>query len=285
MAEPEKTETEVQDPKKKNKKPLDVSRGSTFWVAWNFVEAMLLLVAGILAIVYNANEGLQDTIIRVVGIFMIIGGSLRILMNFMPVIATSATEEAAKIEARKNLSYNFVVGGSIELAMGITLTAMSSSNDVISAIVEFLSLFIGIVCIVGGVSFLLFAIAFIISKLYKLYMPILEIIFGCALIALGSVVIVYMSDKQVFMQVVLIIVGIVMILTSLGIFVDTIKTMSDASKDRKEKEAKDEAAAPEETASAEMIDLTKQDGAEKKPDDKNQVVDAKASDKPADPKK
>jgi hypothetical protein len=282
MAENEKPETEVQDPKKKNKKPLDVSRGSTFWVAWNFVEAMLLMVAGILAIVYNDNTDLQDTIIRVVGIFMIIGGSLRILMNFMPVIASSKAEEAAKIEARKNLSYNFVIGGAIELALGITLTIMTSAYSVL---IQFLSLFIGIVCIVGGVSFLLFAVAFIVSKLYKLYMPILEIIFGCALIALGSVVIVYMGDSKVFMRIALIVVGVVMILTSLGIFVDTIKTISDASKDRKATEAKEDAAAPEEEEAPETIDLTKKDEEAKKPEDKTQVVDAESKDKPAEPKK
>ena len=87
-----------------------------------------------------------------------------------------------------------VIGGSFELALGITLCVIyAQQQSAIDTITLFLSTFIAIILIVAGVSLLLFAIGFIVAKMYKLYMPILEIILGLGVIALGVVVIIYMA--------------------------------------------------------------------------------------------
>ncbi|MCI1245417.1 MAG: hypothetical protein LKG11_05690 [Bacilli bacterium] len=220
MAKKEKTEQAAKT--KKPRKPIDTSKGGIIWVIWNFVEAALLLVAGILAIVFSNNQSLQNSILIIIGCFLIVGGFLKILMNFLPTL--TATDKA-------HLSYDFVIGGAIELALGVTLVALPNAS--INVIVQFLSTFIGIILIVAGAAFMVFAIAFFIDKLFGIAMPIIEIILSLALIALGVVVLVYMNDEDVFYRVVLIIVGVVMALAGLAVAIQTVRAMVASNKRKK----------------------------------------------------
>lgn len=204
---------------KKHHKPLDLKKGGVLWVVWNYVEAALMLVAGILAIVFSDNKDLQNTILLIVGCFLIVGGFLKILMNFLPIL--SATD-------KKALNYDFVIGGAVELALGVTLVAMPGSAA--SYIVSFLSTFIAIILLVTGGVFLAFAIAFIIDKLFGLVMPIIEIILGLGFIALGVVVLVYMNNEAVFFRIVLIITGAIMAITGLALIIETTRVMIVANK-------------------------------------------------------
>lgn len=199
---------------KKPHKPFDFSKGGVLWVVWNYVEAALMLVAGILAIAFSDNKELQDTILLIVGCFLIVDGFLKILMNFLPIL--SATD-------KKKLSYDFVIGGAIELALGVTLVTMPGTA--VSYIVSFLSTFVAIILIVAGAVFLAYAIAFIIDKLFGLVMPIVEIILGLGLVALGVVVLVYMSNEEVFFRIVLIITGAIMSIAGLGLLIETTRVM------------------------------------------------------------
>ena len=199
---------------KKPHKPLDFSKGGVLWVVWNYVEAALMLVAGILAIIFSDNKELQDTILLIVGCFLIVDGFLKVLMNFLPIL--SATD-------KKKLNYDFVIGGAIELALGVTLVTMPGTAA--SYIVSFLSTFIAIVLIVAGGVFLAYAVAFIIDKLFGLVMPIIEIILGLGLVALGVVVLVYMNNEEVFFRVVLIITGAIMAIAGLALLIETTRVM------------------------------------------------------------
>jgi hypothetical protein len=280
MAEEEKKQDtapeaeEIKDKPQKQRKPINLGKGGLAWTIWHFVEAALLIVGGVLAIAYSNNPDIQKIIYPVVGAFLILGGFLKILTNFLPVVARSEAEAAAKAEAKKSMSYDLVVGGSFELALGITLCVMyaseqNSQEEVIKTITFFLSTFIAIMLIVAGVSLLLFAIGFIIRKLYKLYMPILEIILGLGLIALGIVVIIYMNDSKVFNQVVLIIVGIILVLAGLGMLVTTITAIK-AANDAKKMSAN--GAAPEEGAEVKVkvteVDYSTSEGKSSSPEEK-----------------
>jgi hypothetical protein len=158
------------------------------------------------------------------------------------------------MKAKKAMAYDMVIGGSFELALGITLCVIfaKSSTERNGNDHDLLSTFIAIIFMVAGASLLLFAIGFIVAKLYKLYMPILEIIFGLALIALGVVVIIYMSKADVFNRVVLIIVGLIITLAGLGMLVDTLTTVS--AKNKAKRAAKEAGAAQpsEESATVEV---------------------------------
>lgn len=268
-----KTETvnaEEAKPQKKPRKPLDLSKGSLIWTIWHFVEAVLLIVGGVLAIAFSDKEDVQKIIYPVVGAFLILGGFLKILANFLPVIASSRAEAEAKLKAKKALAYDMVVGGSLELALGITLCVIyASQQSAIETITLFLSTFIAIILMVAGVSLLLFAIGFIVAKLYKLYMPILEIILGLGVIALGVVVIIYMSQPSIFNKVVLIIVGLLLVLSGLGMLVDTVTTV--IAKNQAKKVAK-EAKASEGGATVEVsvteVDYSTENGNKAAPEEK-----------------
>jgi hypothetical protein len=233
------------------------------------VEAALLVVGGILAIAFSDKEEIQKIIYPVVGAFLILGGFLKILTNFLPVVASSRAEAEVKLKAKKALAYDMVIGGSFELALGITLCVIyAQQQSAIDTITLFLSTFIAIILIVAGVSLLLFAIGFIVAKMYKLYMPILEIILGLGVIALGVVVIIYMSQSSVFNRVVLIIVGLLLTLSGLGMLVDTISTVMAKNHERKAAKA---GATAEEGSSVEVsvteVDYTTEDGKQAAPEE------------------
>src|SRR5574344_343093 len=269
MAAEEQKETKEQNKTKKEKKPLDLSKGGLIWTIWHLVEAALLIVGGILAIVYSSNPDVQKVIYPVVGGFMIFGGALKIISNFLPIVATSSFEAEAKLKAKKAMAYDMVVGGSFELALGITLCMVNGSA--IDAITQFLSNFIAMMLIVAGASLLLFAIGFIVAKLYKIYMPILEIIFGLGLIALGIVVIYYVSNNSsTFNQIVLIVTGVVLTLGGLGMLVSTISAVHAANLVKKA--AKEQGVAPEAAATVEVsvqeVDLSTENGKNAAPEEK-----------------
>lgn len=225
--------------KKKENKLLSFEKGGIIWSVWNFIEAALFLILGILAIVFVCQAGgdknklndMMSTLLDIVGIFLIVGGSLKIIANFMPVFASNHLEAIVKTKIKNELSYDLVIGGSVELAGGIALVAMYSEGllgDVITFISRFLGLFVGVLLLVAGVSLILFAIAFIVSKLYKIYLPIIEIVFGAVLIALGVVAIIYLQKEEVMAIAVLIVLGAALIISGIALAVVTIRAIKTA---------------------------------------------------------
>lgn len=277
MEEEKKEQPEQGQSVKKTKKPIDLSKGGLLWTIWHFVEGVLLITGGILAIAYSDNDEIQKIIYPVVGGFLILGGFLKILSNFLPVLATNDYEVEVKLKAKKAMAYDMVIGGSFELALGVTLCVIyASQQSAIATITLFLSTFIAIILMVAGASLLLFAIGFIVAKLYKLYMPILEIVLGLALIALGVVVVIYMKNEEVFNRVVLIIVGVILVLGGLGMLVDTIATVRAANalkKAAKEGTAPAAGEAGTTTISVTEVDFSTEDG--KKAAPKNKPTDDK----------
>jgi hypothetical protein len=269
MEEEKKEQPEQGQSVKKTKKTIDLSKGGLLWTIWHFVEAVLLVTGGVLAIVYSNNPDVQKVIYPVVGGFLIFGGALKILSNFLPVIASNSYEAEAKMKAKKALAYDMVVGGSFELALGITLCMVKDAT--IGTITDFISTFIAIILMVAGASLLLFAIGFIIAKLYKLYMPILEIILGLGLIALGIIVIYYLTNNSAtFNQIVLIITGVLLVLGGLGMLVDTVVALRTANAlKRAAKEGN--AAGAQEGASASIsvteVDFSTEEGKKAAPED------------------
>ena len=108
----EEPKPQKQPKEKKERKPINFGKGGLVWSIWNFIEAALLAVLGVLCFVYMAKAQNGETdyssvvskVLFIFGIFMIVGGSLRILTNFLPVVATSryeAERKAAVAAARK----------------------------------------------------------------------------------------------------------------------------------------------------------------------------------------
>lgn len=231
-------EDKEEAPKKKERKSINFGKGGLLWSIWNFLEAALILVLGIICFVYTAkasannNDISYDKVISVIlfigGIFLILGGALKIVVNFLPVIARSVTDAIIKEKIKSQLSYDLVVGGAIELAIGIAFVISYTNNgglldQMVSFIAQFLAIFIGTLVTVAGTSLILFAVGFIVSKLYKLYLPIIEIVFGAALIALGIVVFIYLAGNADLTKMIsLVILGIILVLAGVAMAILTV---------------------------------------------------------------
>ena len=238
----EEPKPQKQPKEKKERKPINFGKGGLVWSIWNFVEAALLAVLGVLCFVYMAKAQNGETdyssvvskVLFIFGIFMIVGGSLRILTNFLPVVATSRYEAERKAAVKASMAYDLVIGGSAELALGIALIAIYNAYNgnlmqITEVLTKFISIFVGVAVICAGASLVLFAVAFIISKLYKIYLPILEIIFGAGLIALGIVILYYLSNNaDLTSQIALIVLGVVLLLGAIAVIVNTIMEINNA---------------------------------------------------------
>ena len=213
----------------KEKKPLNMKKGGLIWSIWNFIEAALLLTMGILVIANCANADIQASVFIVISIFLMVGGLLKIVANFLPVIASSPLEAMAKRLVRSQLSYDLVIGGTIELAIGVALCVSMTRGEaaqIIDTIMNFVVWLVAVLLMAAGASLIAFAIGFIVTKLYKLYMPILEIILGALLVGAGiTVIILFLNNSNVVMSIMLVIVGLVLIVASVFKIVGTIRAI------------------------------------------------------------
>lgn len=254
---------------KKQRKPINFAKGGLLWSIWSFLEAALILVLGIICFVYTAKASESNdynkvisTILFVGGIFLIAGGALKILANFLPVVARNAMDAAIKSKIKSQMSYDLVVGGAIELAIGIAFVISYANSDgaltgLVTFIAQFLAIFIGTLVTVAGVSLILFAIGFIISKLYKLYLPIIEIVFGAALIALGVVVFIYLAGNPSLTEMIsLIVLGIVLVLAGIAM---AVLTVVEINKARAKKAVVNAVNDVKDTIESEVIDTEKKE--------------------------
>ena len=262
-------ENKEEAPKKKERKSINFGKGGLLWSIWNFLEAALILVLGIICFVYTAKASANnsdicyDKVISVIlfigGIFLILGGALKIVVNFLPVIARSVTDAIIKEKIKSQLSYDLVVGGAIELAIGIAFVISYTNNgglldQMVSFIAQFLAIFIGTLVTVAGTSLILFAVGFIVSKLYKLYLPIIEIVFGAALIALGIIVFIYLAGNPDLTKMIsLVILGIILVLAGVAMAILTIVEIN------KIRVAKAIVNAPKDTIETEIVETKNND--------------------------
>ena len=206
-----------------------MKKGGLIWSIWNFIEAALLLTMGILVIANCANADIQASVFIVISIFLMVGGLLKIVANFLPVIASSPLEAMAKRLVRSQLSYDLVIGGTIELAIGVALCVSMTRGEaaqIIDTIMNFVVWLVAVLLMAAGASLIAFAIGFIVTKLYKLYMPILEIILGALLVGAGiTVIILFLNNSNVVMSIMLVIVGLVLIVASVFKIVGTIRAI------------------------------------------------------------
>ncbi|MBR6226505.1 MAG: hypothetical protein IKQ78_04800 [Bacilli bacterium] len=221
----------------KEKKPLNMKKGGLIWSIWNLIEAALLLTMGILVITNCTNSDIQANVFIVISIFLMVGGLLKIVANFLPVIGTTPLEVMAKQAIRAQLSYDLVIGGTIELAFGVALCVSMTTGDpaaIIGIIMNFIVWLVSGLLIVSGVSLVAFAIGFIVSKLYKLYMPILEIILGVLLIGAGvAIIILFTNNSEIVMSIMLVIVGAALVVGAVFKVIGVVKAIL---KNKEEKE-------------------------------------------------
>ncbi len=176
------------------------------WAVWNYVEALILITAGILAIVFRENDTLQKIVSYVIGGFVILDGVLR----FILVLAKYQKSQGS-----------IVLISALEITLGILIILLY--NSFIDMAVQFLFIFL---MTIGGL-FLIYSIYAIVRKYAEsLFMPVLEIVFAAIMIGLGvTICILWQQDSAQFRVAIMITLGVVLIMVGFGIFAITTATL------------------------------------------------------------
>ena len=177
------------------------------WAIWNYAEALLLIAAGVLAILFRDNETLQQIVSYVVGGFVILDGVLR----FILVLA----------KYQKSQGSSILLISALEITIGILVILLYDSF--IKIAVQFLFLFL---MTIGGL-FLIYSIYAIVRKYAdNLFMPILEIVFAAIMIGLGvTICVLYNQNADQFNIAIMITLGVILIMVGIGIFAITTSTL------------------------------------------------------------
>lgn len=196
-----------------------------FWGIWNFVEAIILLGAGILSIVVASTSNvssmnIESIIAYVVGAFIFLDGILRVVMSLSHYKGINNTDESGML-----------VGG-FEIAVAVTMILLevhfynATKQHVFTYLI---ANFIAVSLIVIGLLIIIFSIVTIVRKYAKLFMPILEILFSAILIGVGITILVlyYREDNS---SIVLVLTGSVLIVASLAQGIITLVTLKKAKK-------------------------------------------------------
>ncbi len=183
-----------------------------FWTIWNIVEDVILLTAGVLAIVVgciDGNSDIRDTmgsvITYAIASFIILDGLLRLIMTLLKV--KSSGEESIML-----------VSG-FEITLGIVAMIVLKT-----VLIEAMVYFIAIGAIVIGAMFLAFSIVSLVRKaVEKFAMPILEIIFGGILIGVGLyIIILYNVSEEAKNRICLILTGSVLSIVAIALAIITL---------------------------------------------------------------
>ena len=191
------------------------------WAVWNYIEAALLVAAGVMACVFRSNETLYSVFAYVIGAFVILDGILRFILIVNKV--------------RKSQESAMLVSG-FEVTIGIVVILMEVKQPAIfiDVIINFLSILLMAI----GVFFLVYSIIVIAKKIVEqLFMPVMEIAFAAILIGVGvTMFVLYRVNDAEFKQVIMIILGSILILVAIAMAVVTTIGVHKRAKKRREQE-------------------------------------------------
>ena len=181
-----------------------MKKGGLIWSIWNFIEAALLLTMGILVIANCTNKDIQSSVFIVISIFLMVGGLLKIVMR------------PPHLGQRP----------------GISMTS-GDPAAIINVIMNFVVWLVSVLLMAAGASLIAFAIGFIVSKLYKLYMPVIEIILGALLIGAGvTIIILFTNNSDIVMSIMLVIVGLALAVAAVFKIISVVKAIIKAKEEK-----------------------------------------------------
>lgn len=229
-------------------------KGHGGWLALNIIEAILLLTAGIIFCVFSGNKDFQNTCILIVGIMITVDAVMRLVLDVVSVVSV-------KGEAMIVTTYGPAITGALELAAGVVLIYAGTGASNLSALFQFVAVFIGTLVIVFGAIIDIYSITYLVKKSGKTSRNVLFVILGIACIVLGALIVAFMGDQKRFIQVVFILLGIFIIAASILMLYLTINYMV-----KQKQEAKLEAHQAEVVAEADVVAEEKE---EDRPEEEN----------------
>jgi len=186
------------------------------WAIWQICEAVILLAAGVLTIIFSDNPDLYKWIFLAIGAFIILDGVLRVLMPFF----------------NKDPGDNSLFTGIFEVTFGIVIVLRSA------AITEILMIFIATLLLVIAPVAIADGIIRIKKKQETLFFPVLEFIAALLFITIGVIILVSIQNAQ---NVVLIVIGAILAILAIVEIAFTIKTLMKVKERDKKAQEKAEA--------------------------------------------
>jgi len=182
------------------------------WAIWQICEAVILLAAGILTIIFSDDPDLYRWIFLAIGAFIILDGVLRVLMPFF----------------NKDPGDNSLFTGIFEVTFGIVIVLRSA------AITEILMIFIATLLLVVAPIATADGIIRIKRKQETLFFPVLEFIAALLFITIGVIILISIQNAQ---NIVLIVIGAILAILAIVEIAFTIKTLLKVKeRDKKAKE-------------------------------------------------
>jgi len=197
------------------------------WAIWQICEAIILLAAGVLTIIFSNDADLYQWIFIAIGSFIILDGILRVLMPFF----------------NKDPGDNSLFTGVFELAFGIVIIARSQE------ITETLMIFIAVILLVIVPIAVVDGVLKIRKKQETLFFPVLEFIAALLFLTIGIIILISIRNAT---NIVLIVIGAVLVVLAIVEIVFTLKTLAKAKKNAKAKQEK-EVAKVEKTSKAKVV--------------------------------
>jgi len=186
------------------------------WAIWQICEAVILLAAGVLTIIFSDNPDLYKWIFLAIGAFIILDGVLRVLMPFF----------------NKDPGDNSLFTGIFEVTFGIVIVLRSA------AITEILMIFIATLLLVIAPVAIADGIIRIKKKQETLFFPVLEFIAALLFVTIGVIILVSIQNAQ---NVVLIVIGAILAILAIVEIAFTIKTLMKVKERDKKAQEKAEA--------------------------------------------
>jgi len=181
------------------------------WAIWQICEAIILLAAGVLTIIFSDDPDLYQWIFIAIGSFIILDGILRVTMTFF----------------NKDPGDNSLFVGIFELTLGIVIVLRSQQ------ITEILMIFIAILLLVVSPIAIVDGLLRIKRKQETLFFPILEFITALLFITVGLIILFSINNAK---NIVLIVIGVILVILAIVEIGFTIKTLLRV-KERDKKEA------------------------------------------------
>lgn len=219
------------------------------WIIFRVIEAVVLIVFGVLNIVYFKNDGFTKIVFYVIGSLLAVDGVMTIIKYYISPVDTAAIVQ------------EFIIS-IFEIALGVLFVV--DAQKMLEALQDFLALFISVVLFSAAFVFGLGATIAIIHKKRKMWVAVVEYIITAMFIAGGILLLIYRSNaEQYIWYVIVILCGLIMI----GMGVYALVTSFLPFRKKKPKKVKAEKA---DKKDKEPIDAV---GSEKKEEPKSEIKD------------